>query len=97
MLVTIPNADNFQVQRGVFVAAWKVWFKRFSDKPLDWQEGRMPICRSDHNLSQLLEEGSRFSVEVTCRLMVPWSYRNQEMANEQFFKMNPALFLQKKN
>lgn len=92
MLVTIPNADNFQVQRGLFVAAWKVWFKRFHDQPLDWHEGRMPIARSDKALNQLLEEGQRFSLEVTCRLIVPWNYRNSEMASEQFIQMNPALF-----
>ena len=92
MLVTIPNADNFQVQRGLFVAAWKVWFKRFNDKPLDWHEGRMPICRSNQSLSEILESGHRFSLEVICRLIVPWNYRNIEIANEQFIQLNPALF-----
>lgn len=92
MLVTIPNADNFQVQRGLFVAAWKVWFKRFSDRPQDWHEGRMPICNSDKDLSELLAAGHRFSLEVTCRLIVPWNYRNREIADEQFLRMNPALF-----
>jgi len=92
MLVTIPNAENFQVQRGLFVAAWKVWFKRFHDVPDDWHEGRMPIGRSDKDLSELLESGQRFSLEVTCRLIVPWSFRNKEMASEQFIKLNPALF-----
>jgi hypothetical protein len=92
MLVTIPNADNFQVQRGLFVAAWKVWFKRFHDNHLDWPEGRMPISRSDKPLHQLLDDGQRFSLELTCRLIVPWNYRNKEMASETFIQMNPALF-----
>ena len=91
MQVTIPNADNFQVQRGLFIAAWKVWFKRFSELPLDWQEGRMPVGNSDKDLSELIESGQRFTLEVTCRLMVPWSYHNQEMASSQFILLNPAL------
>ena len=92
MLVTIPNAENYQVQRGLFVAAWKVWFKRFSDTPDEWHEGRMPVCNCDTKLSELLEKGHRFSLEVICRLIVPWNYRNIGMANEQFIKLNPALF-----
>ena len=92
MLVTIPNADNFQLQRSLFVAAWKVWFKRFSDTPLDWQEGIMPLATSNENLSELLDSGQRFSLEVICRLMVPWNFRNLEMATVQFIKLNPALF-----
>jgi len=91
MQVTIPNADNFQFHRGLFIAAWKVWFKRFNERPLDWHEGRMPVGSSNKALSELLETGHRFSLEVTCRLMVPWSYRNCEMANEQFIQLNPAL------
>ena len=91
MQVTIPNADNYQFHRGLFIAAWKVWFKRFNDRPLDWHEGRMPVGSSDKALSELLELGHRFSLEVTCRLMVPWNYRNQMMATEQFIQLNPAL------
>ena len=91
MLVTIPNANNFQVHRGLFIAAWKVWFKRFSDVPLEWREGRMPIGASDDDLSVLIEQGKRFSLEVTCRLMVPWSFRNQRVATDEFIQLNPAL------
>ena len=91
MYVTIPNAENFQFHRGLFVAAWKVWFKRFSDDPDSWQEGRMPVGESEHGLAELLEEGQRFSVEVICRLMVPWNYRDRFIADEHFLHMNPDL------
>ncbi len=91
MQVTIPNADNYQIHRGLFIAAWKVWFKRFNDSPLDWQEGRMPVGSSDLALSELLKEGNRFSLEVTCRLMVPWNFRNRMMANDKFIQLNPAI------
>ncbi len=92
MLVTLPNADNFQVQRGLFIAAWKVWFKRFNDKPLDWHEGRMPICKTNESLAVLLECGCRFSLEAICRLIAPWNYRNLEMASDDFIQLNPSLF-----
>ena len=91
MYVTIPNADNYQFHRGLFIAAWKVWFKRFSDDPDNWQEGRMPVTESDHSLASLLSEGHRFSLEVICRLMVPWNYRNLAMADSHFLHMNTDL------
>ena len=91
MYVTIPNADNYQFHRGLFIAAWKVWFKRFSDDPDNWQEGRMPVTESDHSLASLLSEGHRFSLEVICRLMVPWNYRNMAMADTHFLHMNTDL------
>jgi hypothetical protein len=91
MFVTIPNAENYQFHRGLFIAAWKVWFKRFSDNPDNWKEGRMPVCESEHGLAALLDEGKRFSLEVICRLMVPWNYRNRFMADSHFLHMNPDL------
>jgi len=92
MLVTLPNADNYQVHRGLFIAAWKVWFKRFTDHPELWKEGKMPICQTNQSLSILLESGCRFSLETICRLMAPWNYRNLEMASDEFVRLNTALF-----
>lgn len=91
MYVTIPNADNYQCHSGLFIAAWKVWFKRFSDNPDDWQEGRMPVCESGLSLAELLSQGDRFSLEVICRLIVPWTYRNKSMANSVFIHLNNDL------
>ena len=91
MYVTIPNAENFQFHRGLFIAAWKVWFKRFSDEPDNWREGRMPVGESDHGLAAMLKDGDRFTLEVICRLMVPWNYRNKQVADAAFLHLNTDL------
>ncbi|MBT8448447.1 MAG: hypothetical protein KJO69_02100 [Gammaproteobacteria bacterium] len=92
MYVTIPNAENHQVHRALFITAWKVWFKRFSGKDPDtWQEGHMPIGETDHGLAAMLDEGQRFSLEVICRLLVPWTFRNKKMADIAFLHVNHDL------
>ncbi|MEM9101043.1 MAG: hypothetical protein AAGB12_01865 [Pseudomonadota bacterium] len=90
MFVIFPNADNFQVNRALFIAAWKVWYKRF-DEHLQWREGRMPLRSIEAPLHYLLNQGHRFSVEVLCRLMVPWHARSKTQANFDFLTLNPAL------
>lgn len=90
MQVTFPQADNFQINRGLFIAAWKVWFKRF-DVHEQWKEGRMPVRAIDKTLCQLLGVGHRFSGEVLCRLLVPWHARNYIQCTEEFVKLNPAI------
>lgn len=91
MQVTFPHAGNFQCSRGLFVAAWKVWFKRFHLQPDTWREGRMPRYDASVKLADLLNHGHRFSVEVICRLMVPWPFRNTMQASDEFIRLNPAL------
>ena len=91
MYVTIPNAENYQFHRGLFIAAWKVWFKRFSDTPEQWREGRISVGESNQKLADLLQDGKRFSLEVICRLMVPWNYRNQLQADTGFLHVNSPL------
>jgi hypothetical protein len=82
-----PNAEHYQIPRALYVAAWKVWFKRFSDHDV-WREGNISAEPSDDKLYQLIEADKRFSLEVINRLMVPWSYRNSSQVNEAFFLMN---------
>ncbi|WP_444998497.1 hypothetical protein [Aliikangiella sp. IMCC44359] len=82
-----PNANHFQIPRALYVGAWKVWFKRFSDHG-SWRQGTMPIINSDDKLYQLIESHKRFSVQVLNRLMVPWAYRDTEQVNQAFFLMN---------
>ena len=82
-----PNADHYQIPRALYVAAWKVWFKRFSDHEA-WREGKISIKASDDKLFQLIEDDKPFSLEVINRLMAPWSFRNQSQVNEAFFLMN---------
>ncbi len=83
-----PQADHFQVPKALFIGAWKVWFKRFGEHD-EWRKGKMPVGHSDLKLYQILEGGERFSVEVTARLMVPWSFRDTEQVDKAFFLMNP--------
>jgi len=91
MMITFPHASNFQCSRGLFVAAWKVWFKRFHREPDSWREGRIPRHDNNINLSELIAQGKRFGVDVIARLMVPWPYRNTPQASEEFIRLNPAL------
>ncbi len=90
-LVQFTQAGNFLLPRGLFVAAWKVWFKRFSQDPAQWETGAMPICSSAVKLHQQISEGHRFSLDVACRLMVPWNYRNQTQATQEFIELNDHL------
>ncbi|MCO7226006.1 hypothetical protein [Pleionea sp. CnH1-48] len=90
MLMTFPHAGNYQIPRALFIAAWKVWFKRFDDH-YAWREGKMPLQNLAMPLHQLLVEKQRFSVEVACRLMVPWSYRDCRQVSDEMLKMNPAV------
>ncbi len=90
-LAQFPNADNYLVPRGLFVAAWKVWFKRFSDDPSQWEVGVMPVSAFPIKLAEQLTQGNRFSLDVTCRLMVPWNYRNTPQATDEFIKLNDHL------
>ncbi|NVK88334.1 MAG: hypothetical protein HWE13_09415 [Gammaproteobacteria bacterium] len=91
MLMTFQNAHNFQVPRGLFIAAWKVWFKRFSSDHYAWREGQMPLFNSERPLFELLERQQQFSVEVLARMMVPWSYRDSQQVNDEFIRLNPAV------
>lgn len=82
-----PNAEHFQIPRALFIGAWKVWFKRFSDHEA-WREGIISAEGLDTKLYQLMENQQRFCLEVINRLMVPWSYRDQSQVTEEFFLMN---------
>ena len=83
-----PQADHFQVPKALFIGAWKVWFKRFSDHEA-WRKGKMPVGQSDAKLFEIIESGERFCVEVAARLMVPWSFRDTSQVDKAFFLMNP--------
>ncbi|WMS88021.1 hypothetical protein [Pleionea litopenaei] len=91
MQMTFSNAENYQIPRGLFIAAWKVWFKRFSDDHYAWREGKMPLHNSAVPLHQLLNERCQFSVEVLSRLMVPWSFRDRQQVDPEFIRLNPAV------
>lgn len=83
-----PRADHFQISKALFVGAWKVWFKRFSDHEA-WRKGKMPTGQSGDKLFEIIKHGDRFTVEVLSRLMVPWSFRDTSQIDKAYFLMNP--------
>ncbi len=90
-LVQFTQAGNYLLPRGLFVAAWKVWFKRFSPDPAQWETGAMPVYPLPVKLCEQISAGHRFSLDVACRLMVPWNYRNLAQATKDFIELNSHL------
>ncbi|WP_251360064.1 hypothetical protein [Kangiella sp. TOML190] len=96
-LMFFKHADDFAINKALFLAAWKVWFKRFAPKIaggglLDWKYAKMPIEASSNSLSDLIRDDRRFSLEVLCRMMVPWSYRNEQQVDDVFLRDYKVLF-----
>lgn len=96
-LMRFKHADAFAINKALFLAAWKVWFKRFGPRHpngslQDWKYSKMPIGASDDSLSNLIREEQRFSLEVLCRMMVPWSYRNEQQVDDSFLRDYKVLF-----
>lgn len=92
MQVSFPHAQQYQVPTGLFVAAWKVWFKRFAEvQSYAWRDRALPRYDEPCSLSALLNDGRRFSLEVMCRLLVPWPYRNTAQATDEFLTLNSVL------
>ncbi|MEE4246022.1 MAG: hypothetical protein V2I33_11465 [Kangiellaceae bacterium] len=89
--MTFSNAGNFQAPRALFIAGWKVWFKRFTDDHDAWREGKMPLHNHHMTMHEMLQKNHRFSVEVLSRLMVPWSYRDQQQVTDDFIRLNPGV------
>lgn len=89
MQVSFPNAQHYQAPLPLFVAAWKVWFKRFAAvDPYAWRDGVLPRRNEEAKLAELLNQGYRFSLDVMCRLLVPWPYRNTSQATDEFLLLN---------
>ncbi|HEY9030719.1 MAG TPA: hypothetical protein VIM93_05105 [Kangiella sp.] len=90
MRVTFKQAEDFEISAGFFIAAWKVWFKRFSPthdaQRHAWKYGKMPIGLSDKSLSDLIRQDRRFTLEVLARMMVPWAYRNNAQVDDTFLR-----------
>ena len=84
MNITFKQAEGFSVTPTMFIAGWKVWFKRFSDKPQQWKSAAMPLGQSSDTLSELIRQQQRFTLEVLARVMVPWAFRNSSQVNQAF-------------
>lgn len=90
MQATLPNAQNFKVSYGLFIAAWSVWFKRFADMRGKWRSGVMPLGQAEGLLHDRIEK-QRFSLDVLTRMLAPWAYRNKCQVNNAFFALNANL------
>lgn len=86
MKVTFTQANNYSIAEGMLIAAWKVWFKRFSGNHQAWKYGKMPIFSSEMTLSDLIRADKRFTFEVLSRMMIPWSYRNSSQISSDFLQ-----------
>ncbi|PXF62698.1 hypothetical protein [Kangiella spongicola] len=86
MNISFEHAKDFSITPALFIAGWKVWFKRFSEHPQQWKYAKMPLGESDDSLSELIRQRSRFSLEVLARMMVPWAYRNSSQVSTEFVR-----------
>lgn len=84
MNISFKHADEFAVTPTMFIAGWKVWFKRFSEHPQQWKFGKMPLGQSSDSLSELIRKEQRFTIEILARMMVPWPYRNTSQVDKSF-------------
>ncbi|GAA4355175.1 hypothetical protein [Kangiella marina] len=84
MNINFEHADNFSITPTMFIAGWKVWFKRFSEHPQQWKFGKMPLGDSTDSLSELIRQRKRFSLEMLGRMMVPWAYRDASQVSQHF-------------
>ncbi len=96
-MMYFKHAEHFAINKALFIAAWKVWFKRFKNNDgvnhqIDWKFGKMPIGASDNSLSDLIRNEQRFSMEMLCRMMVPWSFRNDQQVDDVFLRDYKVLF-----
>lgn len=86
MNISFEHANGFSITPTMFIAGWKVWFKRFSEHPQQWKFGKMPLGESADSLSELIRQRKRFSLEVLARMMVPWAYRNSSQTSPAFIE-----------
>ena len=91
MPVILPHANGYRISEERFIAAWRSWFGRFAPSNSDWRTDAMPRSNRAVSLSSLLSSGPYFSLDVLCRFLVPWSYRNTMHATNPFMDANSHL------
>lgn len=90
MQVVFPHAEGFQVAQGLFLAAWKVWFKRFGAE-IDWRSAVMPVMGQGLSLAALVELPERLNLDLMCRLLVPGTWRDRSQFDSELVQINPHL------
>lgn len=92
MQVVFPHAEGYLVAEGLFLAAWKVWFKRFGLEE-DWRYASMPLTGQALDLSSLVEQRAHLNLELMCRLLVPGRFRDRLQLDAQTLAINPGLLV----
>jgi hypothetical protein len=92
MPVVFPYANRHQIEDATFVAAWKIWFELHRPQETgSWSSASMPRLHRKEGLSAQLNGGRAASLDVLCRMLVPWSYRNTMQATDLFMSSNAHL------
>lgn len=90
MTICFPHANRHAISDEQFIAAWIVWFTSHASTS-DWQVASMPRLNAVERLDSQLSKGRVFSVDVLCRMLVPWSYRDTMHATWEFMRANSHL------
>lgn len=88
MTVTFPHANHMTVECGIFLAAWQAWFDLHAPAKCAATDG-MPVSARHITLAQQISGGRIFSLDVLCRMLVP--YRNTTQASSLFLAANTHL------
>ena len=91
MPVLFPHANKYRIRDERFVATWRLWFERFGPINSDWRADAMPRINRAVSLSTMLASGVRFGLDILCRFLVPWPYRNTMHATNPFVDANAHL------
>lgn len=85
--ITFPHPNNREVELTQFVAAWKVWFDRFSQGS-NWRTAPLPRLNEKASLKSQLQKNRIFSLDVLCRFLAPPEARNTMQASNVFMTTN---------
>ena len=88
MSILFPHANAYCISEERFIATWRLWFSRFAPSNSDWRTDAMPRSNRAVSLSSQLSSDHYFSLDVLCRFLVPWSYRNTMHATNPFMDTN---------
>ena len=91
MPIVFPHANGYRIRDERFIAAWRVWSRRFAPSGSDWRTEAVPRSNRAVSLAKMLAYGLQFGLDVLCRFLVPWPYRNTMHATNPFMETNAHL------
>jgi hypothetical protein len=94
MPVVFPYANRHEIADALFVAAWKIWFEIHRPQEAEsWSVAAVPRLHRQAGLSAQLDGGRAPSLDVPCRMLVPWSYRNTMQAADLFMSSDAHILV----